>query len=227
MSELPEIKAAWKDHAHAKGFAARMGRRKAQGNQCGEEEANKTWDQAYWDFIQENYEGNVTSWNQFQAAKALHNTLEQYKIKDAFIEYCENNVDFLHKRFCNDNALRVCHLMAVTVTHNFATAMTTQEVSIMLLECLRFCVPMDMDACDTTSSRSDLTTPGYNGRALPWIFDKNEKLTTDNMNALITPMAKSKVYMKAANEDKEMMEEADLAGDGKISFAELTKAITG
>eukprot|EP00959_Pyramimonas_sp_CCMP1952_P214789 4494807-Pyramimonas_sp.AAC.4 len=85
------MEAAFIEYKNKKGFTSRaMGYKKAsdddqlvqEDGEAGETDKVQSYEQAYAEFIEKNYQGKVESWNQFDKAKAAVRAMIRHGVMD-------------------------------------------------------------------------------------------------------------------------------------------------
>ena len=131
------------------------------------------YEAAYWQYIKTTYEGKLTSWTEFDAAKTMIHKCEKLDIWVDFVEWAQANVEFLNSRLQTPNVLSLMRSMVNAITSKFNGYMDSNNLSLMTLEAFKFILPV---------------VPGGSQRQIPWLFERPGAEAVERMNWLMFPL---------------------------------------
>ena len=86
------------------------------------------------------YNRYFQSWEHYKDALALSHTLEKLGIKDAFYEWANKSVDFLHESMVPQKVITMAHNLVLLLQGHLRKYYSTDVQAIVILEALKFCV---------------------------------------------------------------------------------------
>ena len=178
LSSIPSMEEGWKAAKAKLGVTSRLG--------AGASLANTdvmTYEKLYWQHIRSAHEGKVTSWKQYDSAKALVHVLVRLRLWDDFLSFCQAKVNFLQTGLNHESTIISLHGIMVAITTKFEKihdANDKELIKVALKEGCKFALPL---SC------------GSDEIQLPWLF---EKTNIQIISRIHTAMSESKVYQDAA-----------------------------
>ena len=175
LTDITEIEEGWVAYKTKNGITARLG--------AGSSGNSLTYEKLYWQWVQKNHDGKVSSWKQYDSAKSLVHTLMRLRLWDEFMKFCQTQVNYLQHGLSQEAALISLHAISVTITAKFEKILPQQFLRIAILEGVKYALPLieppgNVDA-DTSVWRTE------------WLF---EKPNATSIQKILTSMESSKVY---------------------------------